>query len=109
MSNLKFIARYAAQSAFALVLFASAPAPVRATPADEAAIHALIAAYSNAWNKKDHKALGDLFAVDADFSTIYGQSLQGRAIITEKHQALFEGPQKEVNSLKIRAKSRFDS
>lgn len=95
MRNKKFIARCAASAALALAIFTSVPVTARATPADEAAIHTLISTYANAWNKKDYKTLGDLFAVDADFSSIYGQTLQGRPIITEKHKALFEGPQKD--------------
>ncbi len=65
------------------------------TPADEEAIHALIVAYQEAWNTKNAEAIGNLFAEDADFSSIYGQMLHGRAIIAEKHGVLFAGPQKE--------------
>jgi uncharacterized protein (TIGR02246 family) len=84
------------------------PAPIPAvsgpgTPADVNAIHALVVAYQDAWNKKDADGLGALFAEDADFSSIYGQNLHGRAIIAEKHKVLFAGPQKE--SQQTRAKS----
>jgi uncharacterized protein (TIGR02246 family) len=65
------------------------------TPADEEAIHAVIVAYQEAWNTKNAEGIGNLFAEDADFSSIYGQMLHGRAIITEKHGVLFAGPQKE--------------
>lgn len=75
------------------------------TPEDEKAIIALIDKYTEAWNKKDHNALGALFAVDADFSSIYGQALHGRAIIAEKHGVLFQGAQKE--SQQSRSKSEM--
>jgi uncharacterized protein (TIGR02246 family) len=65
------------------------------TKQDEQAIFALIASYQEAWNKKDAAGLANLFAEDADFSSIYGQTLQGRATIGEKHSNLFKGPQRE--------------
>jgi uncharacterized protein (TIGR02246 family) len=73
------------------------------TPQDEAAIQQLIASYQDAWNKKDAQGLGNLFAEDADFSSIYGQTLHGRATIAEKHGNLFKGPQKD--SQQVRAKA----
>lgn len=102
--------RVAAFLAFALVGAGStARAAQFGTPEDEAAIHQLVVAYQDAWNKKDAKAIGDLFAVDADFSSIYGQNLHSRATIAEKHGVLFSGPQKESQQTrpKSEVKIRF--
>jgi uncharacterized protein (TIGR02246 family) len=73
------------------------------TPEDEEAIQQLIVSYQEAWNKKDAQGLANLFSEDADFNSIYGQSLHGRATIAEKHGTLFQGPHKE--SVQSRARS----
>lgn len=73
------------------------------TPQDEEAIHQLIVSYQEAWNKKDAAGLANLFTEDADFSSIYGQSLHGRATIAEKHTNLFKGPQRESQQSRNRS------
>jgi uncharacterized protein (TIGR02246 family) len=73
------------------------------TPQDEEAIQQLIASYQDAWNKKDAAGLANLFAEDADFSSIYGQTLHGRATIAEKHGNLFKGPQKDSQQARSKA------
>lgn len=65
------------------------------TPQDEEAIHQLLVSYQEAWNKKDPIALASLFSEEADFSSIYGQTMHGRVIIADKHSNLFKGPQRE--------------
>ena len=73
------------------------------TPQDEEAIHQLIVSYQEAWNKKDAAGLANLFTENADFSSIYGQKVQGRATIADKHSNLFKGPQKESQQVRAAA------
>jgi uncharacterized protein (TIGR02246 family) len=97
-----FWAALVAVAAFASGAGATETASV-GTPEDEEAIHQVIVSYQEAWNKKDAAGLANLFTEDADFSSIYGQSLHGRATIAEKHTNLFKGPQKESQQSRSRS------
>lgn len=61
---------------------------------DLAAIGALFAKLSEAWNKGDGELYGSCFADDADYVTFMGQHLKGRKQIADVHQMLFAGPLK---------------
>ncbi|MEO6401674.1 MAG: SgcJ/EcaC family oxidoreductase [Vicinamibacteria bacterium] len=47
---------------------------------------ALVAGFVRAWNTHDMKALGGLFAEDADFVNVTGRWWKGRAEIQAKHE-----------------------
>ena len=65
------------------------PAPALTTE-DEAAIRAIIAGLETSWNAADGVGYSQPFAEDADFVTIYGQYVQGRAAIAGGHQQIFD-------------------
>jgi uncharacterized protein (TIGR02246 family) len=58
-----------------------------ATAEDVAAARALVAAYEDAWNRHDMRALGALFADDAEWVNIVGMWWRDRAALTEAHAA----------------------
>lgn len=73
------------------------------TPADEAAVKALVENFNNAFNAHDSKAFAATFAEDADFTNWRGMSAQGRAKIEEFHVPVLtviykNGVQKVVDS-----------
>jgi len=55
------------------------PRPERAT------IHAVVAALTDAWNRHDLTAMGELYRTDADFVNIFGGYLRGRDEIVREH------------------------
>jgi uncharacterized protein (TIGR02246 family) len=68
-----------------------APAPPNATPADDAAIAALIARQAETWNQHDAVAWCAPFEADAEFVNILGMLLNGREQIQQRHTELFQG------------------
>ncbi|HSR98173.1 MAG TPA: SgcJ/EcaC family oxidoreductase [Kofleriaceae bacterium] len=66
----------------------------RPTPRPErATIAGVIAALTDAWNRHDLVAMGELYRADADFVNIFGGYLRGRDEIvrehTERHKVMF--------------------
>ncbi|MFN8005572.1 MAG: SgcJ/EcaC family oxidoreductase [Terriglobia bacterium] len=59
------------------------------TPADQAAIAAIIAALEDAWNAGDGNAYAAPMTDDADFVTIRAEHFRGRQAIAEGHAAIF--------------------
>ncbi|MFD1677090.1 SgcJ/EcaC family oxidoreductase [Alicyclobacillus fodiniaquatilis] len=58
------------------------------------AIRTLFIGLVEAWNNGDGMAYANHFTDDADFVTVNGIYLKGRAEIAEAHQRLFNGPLK---------------
>jgi uncharacterized protein (TIGR02246 family) len=56
---------------------------------DAQAAAALFEAFAEAFNAKDAQALGALFTEDAEFVTIFGNRMRGRAGIETGHAAVF--------------------
>jgi uncharacterized protein (TIGR02246 family) len=74
------------------VLLAALPARAeqpRTRSTDEAAIQALYASYDAAWNKGDVKAMGALWAEDADHVEPDGRMVAGRAALERDLAARF--------------------
>jgi uncharacterized protein (TIGR02246 family) len=63
-------------------------------PADEAAIHAVIARAERAWAAGDARAYAACFTPDADYVTFMGTHHKGRSSIETSHVPLFEKYQK---------------
>jgi len=59
---------------------------------DVSAVRDLLDRLVAAWN--DAAAYADLFVEDADYITLFGHNMAGRAAIEEGHRPLFEGPLK---------------
>lgn len=64
-----------------------------ATPA-ASTVDGLLQALTDAWNAGDATAYAELFTEDADYITVFGQNMAGRAAIEAGHRFLFEGPLK---------------
>jgi uncharacterized protein (TIGR02246 family) len=60
--------------------------------ADLSAIRAKFADLSDAWDRGDAAGYAALFSPDAQYTTNFGLTLQGRAEIEAGHRLLFEGP-----------------
>jgi uncharacterized protein (TIGR02246 family) len=60
---------------------------------ERASIHAVVAALTDAWNRHDLAAMGELYRADADFVNIFGGYLRGRDEIVgehvERHKVMF--------------------
>jgi uncharacterized protein (TIGR02246 family) len=72
---------------------ASAPPASQATPgreADENAIRATADTFVKAFNAGDAKAVGALWAVDAEYTDESGESYQGRAAIQKEYADMFK-------------------
>ncbi len=69
---------------------ASATAASAAPAEDVAAARAVVAAYEDAWNRHDMRALDALFADDAEWVNIVGMWWRGRAAVTRAHAAFHE-------------------
>jgi uncharacterized protein (TIGR02246 family) len=67
----------------ALALLAPLPASAQTTTADEAAVRALVAAYSEARDKSDAAALTALFTADADQLVSSGEWRRGREAVVK--------------------------
>lgn len=63
------------------------PAP---SPADDAAIRALVGGIAHAWNAHDMQAYARLFAQDADWVNIRGNRWRGADAIRDEHVAVHE-------------------
>lgn len=74
----------------------SAPA-AKGTPADEKAIQAVLDTFLDAWNKHNANLFASVFAEDADFTNVVGQSAHGRAAIEAFHAPLFASAFKDSN------------
>jgi uncharacterized protein (TIGR02246 family) len=64
------------------------------TTQDELAVHAVIEAFIDSWNRHDMKTLAALFAEDADFVDVFGNWFRGRMAIemalTQRHATVFQ-------------------
>ena len=69
---------------------ASAASPAPASAADEKAIRATADAFVKAFNAGDAKAIGALWAPDAEYTDESGQSFHGRAAIEKEYADLFK-------------------
>jgi len=58
---------------------------------DERAVRALFAAQAAAWAAGDGSAFADTFTDDADFVSVFGEFVQGRAELATVMQAGFDG------------------
>lgn len=68
---------------------------VAQVPSDSAAIRARVAGYLEAWNARDLKGLGSLFAVDADFAMGNVARVHGRTAIERWWQDYFRQQEPE--------------
>lgn len=78
----------------------SASNPVDAitlSPTDEASLRDLLSRMSDAWERGDAVAYGDLFSEDARYTTAPGERLVGRAAIVESHQRVFDTVLKDTH------------
>ncbi len=69
------------------------PAPTRAnapSKEDDQTIRKTVAGFEEAWNAHDMKALGKLFAEDAEFINVVGMHWRGRDAIVAAHAAFHE-------------------
>ncbi|QEC68726.1 SgcJ/EcaC family oxidoreductase [Panacibacter ginsenosidivorans] len=55
----------------------------------EQAINAVLERFTEAWNTHDAKAYANLFAVNADFTNVFGQTFHGRVAIEAQHAPIF--------------------
>lgn len=73
---------------------------------DQEAIRRVIAAFPDAWNRHDMKAVAQLFAEDADFVVVTGKLLGGRREIETYHAELQKTAYKDSrlawNPVKVR-------
>jgi uncharacterized protein (TIGR02246 family) len=76
----------------AFTLLARAPqAETAGHPAEEAAIKAIVAErWMGGWNAHDAHQFSSVFAQDADFTNVRGQSASGQAEIEKFHAVAFE-------------------
>src|SRR5581483_4036467 len=56
----------------------------------ERAVRNLIEGLVEAWNRHDAAAFADAFALDADFTNVFGMRAKGRAAIIDFHAPIFE-------------------
>lgn len=57
---------------------------------DRAAIEALVAAESDAWDRGDAKAFAQRFTLDGSFTNVIGKVYYGRAAFEERHAEIFK-------------------
>lgn len=60
------------------------------SPADEAAVRALLDTLRRAWNAGDGKAYGAVFTDGCDYVTFNGDRVRGCSAVATSHQQLFE-------------------
>ena len=63
--------------------------PADITPADRAALEAIVRQLEAAWNAMDGSAFAARFAGEADFVNIRGEHFRGQAAIAAGHAAIF--------------------
>jgi uncharacterized protein (TIGR02246 family) len=68
----------------------SAPSPTMGSAADEKAIRATAEDFIKAFNAADAKAIGALWATDAEYTDESGQAFQGRAAIEKEYVDFFK-------------------
>lgn len=56
----------------------------------ERAVRDVIGRLVDAWNRHDAAAFADTFALDADFTNVFGMRARGRAAIADFHAPIFE-------------------
>jgi uncharacterized protein (TIGR02246 family) len=61
------------------------------TMQDEVAIREVIKDLQMSWNKADGYAFARVFTEDSEFRTIWGDKVNGRTVIGQGHQQLFDG------------------
>jgi uncharacterized protein (TIGR02246 family) len=55
----------------------------------EAAILKVLDHFTEAWNTRDAKACANLFAANADFTNVFGQTFHGSTAIEAQHEGIF--------------------
>jgi uncharacterized protein (TIGR02246 family) len=63
--------------------------PAELSPADRAALDAVVGRLEAGWNAMDGAAFAGPFAADADFVNIRGEHFRGRPAIAEGHAGIF--------------------
>lgn len=58
---------------------------------DADALHALVQAQADAWNRGDADAFAAAFAEDGGFTNIRGDTFRGRAAYAQRHDEIFKG------------------
>ena len=87
----------------ALLLLAVPSAVSQGTPADEAAIHAVVDSEADAWNRGDAEAFATHFAPDGSFTNVVGMQTYGRDAFIKQHALIFSTVYKgSHNSFSIR-------
>ncbi|WP_033290524.1 SgcJ/EcaC family oxidoreductase [Amycolatopsis jejuensis] len=61
---------------------------------EKEAVLTVLARLTDAWNRGDATAYGEVFTEDADYVTFFGYRAVGREAIVTSHRELFEGPLK---------------
>ncbi|MET9487343.1 SgcJ/EcaC family oxidoreductase [Nocardia sp. NPDC006630] len=64
--------------------------------ADLSAIRAVFGDLSDTWGRGDAAGFAALFTQDAQYTTNFGLTLQGRAQIEQGHRYVFEGPHRSA-------------
>ncbi len=59
------------------------------TPADEAAIRAIVQAEADAWNRGDAEAFAAHYAENGSFTNVIGQQLYGKSAFVKQHAMIF--------------------
>ena len=77
------------------------------TPADVAAVKALVAGEAEAWNKGDAQAFGEHYAEDGSFTNIVGQRLFGREAFVKQHAMIFATIYKGSHASFTLARTKF--
>lgn len=81
--------------------------PARASSGDEPAIRSLYAKYDAAWSKADAKAMGMLWAEDADHVEPDGRMIKGRAALETELARRFATDLKGTRSVQTVGSVRF--
>ena len=71
------------------------------------AVNKVLADFIDAWNKHDAKAFSMVFAEDADFTNVGGNSKQGRNEIEKHHEPGFKTKWKDSHQKITKSKIRF--
>jgi uncharacterized protein (TIGR02246 family) len=74
---------------------------------DEELIKKVLTDFTDAWNKHDAKAFSMIFAVDADFTNVGGNSKHGRNEIEKHHEPSFKTKWKDSYQKITQSKIRF--
>jgi uncharacterized protein (TIGR02246 family) len=77
------------------------------TARDEERIKKVLTDFTDAWNKHDAKAFSNVFAEDADFTNVGGNSKHGRNEIEKHHEPGFKTKWKDSYQKITQSKIRF--